>query len=104
MIYFDTVRFVADSMEEMHDFALKLGVPKRYFTNHPHLPHYLHDGGPNKPNFSGKLYRMASKWKRKPKKAKDGQRAVAGIPKIPTAKLVTNSELLSRSHAILTRA
>lgn len=41
MIYTDNVgHMVADSLEELHDFAKELGLKREWFQDHPRHPHY----------------------------------------------------------------
>jgi hypothetical protein len=39
MIYTDGVRLVANTLEELHAFALRLGLRREWFQDHRH-PHY----------------------------------------------------------------
>lgn len=41
MIYTDRVHLISDtSLEELHEFAERLGLRREWFQNHPRHPHY----------------------------------------------------------------
>lgn len=40
MVYTDGVHMVADSVEELHKFAHKIGMRRHWFQDHPRHPHY----------------------------------------------------------------
>ena len=40
MILTDGVHLVGTDLEELHDFAEKIGLQRRWFQNHPMHPHY----------------------------------------------------------------
>lgn len=40
MIYTDKIHLVADTLDELHEFALKIGLKREWFQNHPKHPHY----------------------------------------------------------------
>lgn len=42
MIYYDSYRIVADTMEELFTFAKEHDVPENYFTDHPIYAHYIY--------------------------------------------------------------
>jgi hypothetical protein len=40
MVYTDKIHMVADSLEELHDFATHIGLKRNWFQNHSRHPHY----------------------------------------------------------------
>ncbi len=40
MVYTDKVHLVADSLDELHDFATGIGLKRLWFQNHSRHPHY----------------------------------------------------------------
>ncbi len=40
MVYTDRIHLMANSIDELHDFAQKIGLKKEWFQNHPKHPHY----------------------------------------------------------------
>ena len=40
MVYTDKIHMVADSLEELHDFATYIGLRREWFQNHSRHPHY----------------------------------------------------------------
>ena len=40
MVYTDRIHLVADQIEELHDFAAKIGLKREQFQSHPRHPHY----------------------------------------------------------------
>ena len=40
MVYTDKIHLVADSLEELHDFATHIGLKRDWFQNHSRHPHY----------------------------------------------------------------
>lgn len=46
MIYYDTHRIVADTMEELLEFVERYEVPSNYFTPHPRYAHYIYTAHP----------------------------------------------------------
>lgn len=38
--YDKACHLMADSLEELHEFAARLGLKRAYFQNHSRLPHY----------------------------------------------------------------
>ena len=40
MVFTDGVHLVADSIDELHIFADKIGLKRSWFQNHPKHPHY----------------------------------------------------------------
>jgi hypothetical protein len=40
MVYTDKIHLVADSLEELHDFATYIGLRRDWFQNHSRHPHY----------------------------------------------------------------
>lgn len=40
MVYTDGVHLIADSVDELHTFAQKIGLKHSWFQNHPKHPHY----------------------------------------------------------------
>ena len=40
MIYTDKIHLIADSKNELHEFALKLGIYRHWYDANPKHPHY----------------------------------------------------------------
>lgn len=40
MVYTDGIHLVADSLDELHEFADKIGLKREWFQDHPSHPHY----------------------------------------------------------------
>lgn len=40
MVYTDGTHLVADTLEELHEFAAKIGLRPEWFQDHPRHPHY----------------------------------------------------------------
>lgn len=40
MIYTDGLHLMSDSVEELHEFAVLIGMRKQWFQDHPKHPHY----------------------------------------------------------------
>lgn len=40
MVYTDGIHLVADSLDELHAFAQKIGLKREWFQDHPKHPHY----------------------------------------------------------------
>jgi hypothetical protein len=40
MVYTDKIHLVADSLEELHRFAGRIGLKRAWFQNHSRHPHY----------------------------------------------------------------
>ena len=40
MIYTDGTHLVGDSLEELHEFAQRVGLRREWFQDHPRHPHY----------------------------------------------------------------
>ena len=40
MVYTDKIHLVADTLEELHNFATNIGLKKEWFQEHPKHPHY----------------------------------------------------------------
>lgn len=40
MVYTDGIHLIADSLDELHEFALKIGLKREWFQDHPKHPHY----------------------------------------------------------------
>lgn len=40
MVYTDKIHLIADTLEELHKFANKIGMNKEWFQNHIRHPHY----------------------------------------------------------------
>jgi len=38
--YCESCHLAADSLNQLHDFAARLGLQRSWFQNHPRLPHY----------------------------------------------------------------
>jgi len=47
MVYYDGVHLVADSLKELHSFAITCGLKRDWFQDHPKHPHYDVWGGRN---------------------------------------------------------
>jgi len=45
MTYFDGIHLIADTIQELHEFALKCDLKKEWFQHHPRHPHYDVWGG-----------------------------------------------------------
>ncbi len=40
MVYTDKIHLVADCLDELHNFALRIGLKRSWFQNHSRHPHY----------------------------------------------------------------
>jgi hypothetical protein len=40
MVYTDGLHIVADTEEELHEFAKRIGLKREWFQDHPEHPHY----------------------------------------------------------------
>lgn len=40
MVYTDGKHLVADTVEELHEFATQMGLKREWFQDHPKHPHY----------------------------------------------------------------
>ncbi len=40
MVYTDGTHLTADTLEELHKFALGINLKRKWFQNHPEHPHY----------------------------------------------------------------
>lgn len=40
MVYTDGVHLVADTLDELHEFAANIGLKREWFQDHPRHPHY----------------------------------------------------------------
>lgn len=47
MVYYDGIHLAADTLDELHLFAGKVGLKREWFQNHPKHPHYDVWGGRN---------------------------------------------------------
>jgi len=47
MVYFDGIHLMADTIDELHNFAASCGLKREWFQNHKKHPHYDVWGGRN---------------------------------------------------------
>lgn len=40
MVYTDKIHLIADTLEELHNFADSIGLKREYFQDHKRHPHY----------------------------------------------------------------
>lgn len=40
MLYTDGTHLIGDNLEELHFFAISVGLKRRWFQDHPQHPHY----------------------------------------------------------------